>query len=242
MMDLDNIYCIDCFKGFKALNEGSVDLIITDPPYEVNYMAKQQQMREFDHGTLKHNVESVDCGQCIDFGELANQFFRILKNNSHCYIWCSEKQMIKIVPLFEAAGFRFMQQLIWVKNRGTLDATFGGKYCYCHEIILFFSKGWKKLNMRNGRKTVFIHNIYGSEQGSYIHPTQKPISILSKLVINSSLKGDVVFDPFSGSGNHLIAAKRLGRKFIGFELSKQYYDVIVARLLLEEQQRHLSCF
>lgn len=230
MIETNKIYNMDCIEGMKMMEDGSVDLIVTDPPYEVNYMEKIKNIRDADHGTDKHIELSVDnANNSINWRELCWQMRRVLKLHSHAYIFTSETLLFKIRPIMEEMGFKFIQLLIWVKNRPTLDQTFGLKYLYKHEIVAYFMLGNRKLNMRNGRSTIYKHDIMG-EQQNYVHPTQKPLPILRDFIINSSSPGNVVLDPFMGSGSTALAAKQTGRRYIGFELSGHYCDVAQDRL------------
>jgi DNA modification methylase len=192
-------------------------------------------MRDIDHGTKKHDIG--DCKEwdksVLDWNILSRQMFRVIKNNSHAYIWCSEKQAMRndgIVHNMEKAGFKFYQLLVWVKNRSSIDMTFGYKYMYSHEICLFFQKGAKKLNKKKiNDRTVFKYDLMG-EQNDYIHPTQKPLPIFRDLIFNSTEENDVVCDLFMGSGTTALAAKQLKRRFIGFELSNYYCKMAVKRV------------
>jgi site-specific DNA-methyltransferase (adenine-specific) len=96
------------------------------------------------------------------------------------------------------------------------------------EYILFLRKGKAKwINDIGGSKTVHkFDNIIGHK----LHPTEKPIDLLKLYISNSSNEGDIVLDPFAGSGSTLLASKELNRKYIGYEIDKQYYDIAVERL------------
>ncbi len=138
MIEKNKIYNMDCIEGMKQMEDQSVNLIIIDPPYEVDYMGKQEMMRNFDHGTKKHSIQSVDSAEVnINWKQLCWQLRRVLKVDSHCYIWVSEALLFKLKPLMEDMGFKFVQFLIWTKGRVTLDGTFGHKYMYQHELIAF---------------------------------------------------------------------------------------------------------
>ena len=240
-MDINKIYNMDCMDGLKELKDNSIDLIITDPPYEVNYMEKIKSINEAGRGTDKHITQSVDCGQAIDFNFLAASFYRLLKDNRDLYMFCTEKQISKIVPIFEKQGFKFCQLLVWIKPSSHIDATFGNKYMYQHELLLYFKKGWQKLNCSSNRSSVFIEKS-SNDRANYVHPTQKPTFILNKLILNSSKEWQVVLDPFAGSGNILLAARNNLRKYIGFEISEHYFNVINDRLMQESIPKLLNMY
>lgn len=230
MLELNKIYNIDVLEGLKLLDNESIDCVITDPPYDVNYMAKINALREKDHGTNKHKINSVDAeNNNLDFEAIINELFRVLKKNTHLYCFFSEKQSHKIIPLFEKAGFKFVQYLIWVKNRSTPDLTYGHKYMYKHELCGFFQKGWSKLRRQSGQSTVIEHAILG-EQLKYLHPTQKPLPVIKRFIENSTDENQVVLDCFMGSGTTAVGCKQLNRQFIGFEIAPEYVEIANNRL------------
>ncbi len=131
-------------------------------------------------------------------------------------------QMMMMMMMMES-GIEPKHELIWLKNNHVLGRT---DYAYKHEPILY---AWKKGG----------HKFYGEFQTSVLefsrpqkndlHPTMKPVSLISKLIMNSSITNQIIYDPFLGSGTTLIAAEQLGRKCYGMEISPQYCDVIVKR-------------
>ena len=126
------------------------------------------------------------------------------------------------------------QLLIWKKSFTTFDITGGYQFLNITENILFTHKGWKKLNGYS--KSVLS---FASEHSHEFHSCEKPFNLLYHLLKLSSCEGDIILDCFAGSGNHLIAAHRLKRKFIGIEMSVEYHKMINERLKFEMQQMHL---
>lgn len=230
MLKINKVYCMDCLDGMKQIDDASVDLIITDPPYDVDYMKKVAELKRRDHGTVKHITASVDTtNNQLDFHAIIKEMYRILKPNTHLYCFFAEKQSHIIIPIFEEAGFKFVQYLIWVKNRCTPDLTYGHKYMYQHELCGFFQKGWSKIRSQHKNTTVIEYAIRG-EQLNYLYPTQKPLPIIRRFVENSSDEGMLVCDPFMGSGTTALACKQFKRNFIGFEIAQNYVDIINNRL------------
>lgn len=237
--EINKVYCMDCVSGMKRMPSNFIDCTITDPPYEVNYMAKIKMMRDMDHGTHKHDehgftVDSDEHNETIDWEAWAKELYRIMKDDTHLYVFWAEKQSHKLVPILEKVGFKFCQYLVWVKNRPSMDATWGHKYAYQHELCGFFQKGWRKLNRENSLRTVLRYNIMGDQQ-NYKHPTQKPVKIIREFVTNSTNQGDLVFDGFMGSGTTAVASKQLKRNFMGFEITPHYANVVIKERLEQEQ-------
>ena len=234
MMETNKIHNMDCIEGMNQMEERSVDLIITDPPYDVNYMGKVAALKDMGKGTKKHTIDSVD-GKFpnIDWKAMCWRMRRALKMDSHLYMFLSETLLFKLYPIMNDMAFKFQQLLIWAKNRPTFDMTYGLRYKYKHEIIAFYTIGNKKLIKRKRQYTLFNHDIMG-DQRHYIHPTQKPIEIIRELILNSTKEGDLVMDPFMGSGTTAMACKELNRNFIGFEISPEYCRISNERLNQEK--------
>jgi site-specific DNA-methyltransferase (adenine-specific) len=237
--EINKVYCMDCVSGMKRMPSDFIDCCITDPPYEVNYMAKLEMLRDMDRGTHKHDEHGhmVDSdghnATYIDWEGWARELYRIMKKDTHLYVFWAERQSHKLIPILEKNGFKFCQYLVWVKNRPTMDASFGHRYMYEHELIGFFQKGWKKLNREESLRTCLRYKV--EDQNNYKHPTQKPIKLIRHLVTNSSNQGDLIFDGFGGSGSSFVAAKQLNRNFIGFEITPYYANVVTKERLEQEQ-------
>src|SRR6056297_3150338 len=143
----NSVYNMDCFEGLKLLGEESVDLILTDPPYEVNYNNKSKELEKLGksrEAQIKRDESFVDV--IIDYDVLSREMYRVLKNNSHAYLFCGDRQIVKWSEAMTKAGFKHPQIIVWKKNKTTFDMTFGYKFPENKEFILFFQKGWSKLN------------------------------------------------------------------------------------------------
>lgn len=143
---------------------------------------------------------------------------------AHCYIFTNSLNLKDMLVKTEKAGFKLHNVLVWEKNNCT-PSQYYMKNC---EYVLFLRKGKAKwIKDIGGSKTVHqFNNIIGNKS----HPTEKPVDLLSFYIQNSSEVGNIVFDPFAGSGSTCIAAKNLGRKYVGVELDRNYFDVAVKRM------------
>ncbi|NFF75920.1 site-specific DNA-methyltransferase [Clostridium sporogenes] len=213
----------------------SVDLIVTDPPYKTITGGNSNGVNsERPKGMLGGNRKLFK-HQKLKIFDWMPQLYRILKENSHCYIFTNVINMEEMLREAKKAGFKLHNILVWEKNNCT-PSQYYMKNC---EYVLFLRKGKAKwINDIGGSKTVHeyliednpvtiqIDNIIGNKT----HPCEKPIDLLKLYINNSSNKGDVVLDPFCGTGSTLIASKELKRKYIGYELDKEYYDIGIHRL------------
>ena len=216
----------DVNEFITQIADNKVDLILTDPPYEVDYNAKSKHLsklgkpRDKQIQRDKHFVDKI-----INYDFLAEQFHRVLKDNKHAYVFCGDRQIPVWFQSMTKAGFKPPQILVWRKNKVTFDMTMGHKFPENKEFILFFHKGWGKLNGYKVERNKFRSCLdFKSDGKTELHSCAKPEKLIEYLIKLSSEKNDIIFDPFMGSGTTGVCAKRNNRKFIGFELSKEYCE------------------
>src|SRR4029077_11499499 len=145
------------------------------------------------------------------FGELFRELYRVLRKDTHFYLLCDAETMFVAKPQAEEAGFRFWKPLVWDK------VTIGMGYHYRarYEFILFFEKGKRRLNGL-GTADVITHP---RVRGGY--PAEKPPEVSEVLIAQSSQPGELVADPFMGSGSVGVAAAKLGRGFLGNDINPE---------------------
>lgn len=158
----------------------------------------------------------------IEFKEWLPEVYRVLKNESHCYIYISARHLKELQQEAEKVGFKFQQLLVWKKNNVTPNKFYLNNY----ELILMLRKGKAKFINNMGTKNVIeIDNIRNKT-----HPTEKPVELNKILIENSSNEDDIVLDCFMGTGSCGIACKQLNRNFIGFEIDKKYFNIAKERI------------
>ena len=210
----------DAVAWLRALPAASVDLLITDPAYE-----SLEKHRAIGTTTrLKHSKASSNDWFTVfpnaRFGELFAEAFRVLKNDTHFYLFCDAETMFVAKPEAEQAGFKFWKPLVWDKETIGMGYHYRARY----EFILFFEKGKRKLNDL-GVADVF--NVRRIHRG---YPAEKPREVSEILIKQSSNPGDVIADPFMGSGSVGDAALTNGRRFIGTDLNPAAVRVTGERL------------
>jgi len=198
----------------------SVDLLITDPAYE-----SLEKHRAIGTTTrLKHSKSSSNDWFTVfpnaRFAELFAEAFRVLKRNTHFYLLCDAETMFIAKPEAERAGFRFWKPLVWDKRTIGMGYHYRARY----EFILFFEKGKRRLNNLGVADVISLPRIHGG------YPAEKPPELSEVLISQSSQPGDVVGDPFMGSGSVGVAAARLGRRFLGNDLNPQAVRLAADRL------------
>jgi len=208
----------------KTIQSETIDLIVTDPPYKIITGGDSNGKNSIrPKGILSGNRELMKF--IPKFSEWLPECYRVLKNGTHAYFMINSTNLTEMLVEVEKAGFKVHNILIWKKNNCT-PSQFYMKNC---EYIIFCRKGKAKyINNMGGSKTVHdFNNIIGNK----VHPTEKPIELMSVYVENSSNENDVVLDPFMGAGSTGIACLKLNRKFIGIEIDENYFDIAQNRIM-----------
>jgi site-specific DNA-methyltransferase (adenine-specific) len=210
----------DAVDWLRDVPSESIDLVITDPAYE-----SLEKHRAIGTTTrLKHSKASSNDWFNIfpnaRFGELFAEVHRVLKPDTHFYLLCDAETMFVAKPEAENAGFKFWKPLVWDK------CTIGMGYHYRarYELILFFEKGKRRLNDLGISDIIEVPRIRGG------YPAEKPVAVAEVLIGQSSQPGEMVADPFMGSGSVGVAALKLKRRFMGNDLNPEAVQITARRL------------
>lgn len=211
----------DCVAELERLENGSIDCVVTDPPYGIDYVSNRRMVES----EVIKPVANDGLKDALTLWENACEVLsRKMKDNSHIYIFTSWK----VYPQFAeitARYFRIKNCLIWLKNNhGTGDLE--GNYSEQYEMVIFATKGNRKLN--GGRDSNILEFDKVSSE-NLLHSCEKPVDLLGYLIEKSSDAGELIADPFAGSGSTLIAAKNKGRKYWGCELDADNYRIACGR-------------
>ena len=226
----------NCLDTLKNIPNESIDLIVTDPPYPTTSRGNAGN----SGGMLQKDINKkgkVFTYNNINCKEYAPEFYRLLKDGSHCYVMTNHINLIDMLNTFTDVGFHFIKSLIW--NKG--NKIMGQYYMSQYEYILFFRKGkGKKINNCGTSDILSIPNKKTKDKdGKNIHDTEKPIELMEVLVNNSSQENELVLDPFMGVGSTGIACIKNNRNFIGMELDENYFNIAKERI--EEIEGQLNC-
>ena len=210
----------DAVLWLKGLESQSVDLVVTDPPYE-----SLEKHRAVGTTTrLKHSKASSNDWFSIfpneRFPELLGEVYRVLKKNSHFYLFCDQETMFIVKPIAEEVGFRFWKPLIWDKQKIGM----GYHYRCRYECVLFFEKGKRRLNDLSVPDVLEVPRVFRG------YPTEKPVDLSRILIGQSSSAGELVIDPFCGSGSVGVAAVGEGRRFAGSDTCAEAISITEQRL------------
>jgi site-specific DNA-methyltransferase (adenine-specific) len=209
MFDLQTRDALDFLSGLAT---GSVDLVVTDPAYES--LEKHRKI-----GTTTRLQDWFPIFPNRLFPRLFAEFYRVMRPNAHLYVMCDSETLFFMRPIAQEHGLRFWKPLVWDKQKIGM----GYHYRAQLEFIAFFEKGKRKLNDLGVPDLLSYPRVRGG------YPTEKPVELLETLIRQSSEPGDLVVDPFLGSGATGVAALQLGRRFAGCDIEERAIELAQQR-------------
>lgn len=254
-MKLNTIYQDDCVKVLnEKIDEKSVDLIFADPPYNLsgNGLKWEGNKTGGDWYMVNEEWDKMTPPEYMQFTrKWIDACHKVLKENASIYISCTYHNLSEVMVVLKQIGFKINNIIVWQKTNAMPNMT---KRVFTHstEFVVWGvkGKGWifnyedlKKINpekqkdnsLKQMRDVWSLPLVQGRERlrgeaGRALHPTQKPEEMLKRIIIASSNKGNLVLDPFLGSGTTAVVAKGLGRNWIGIENNKKYIAMAYKRI------------
>lgn len=245
--ELNKIYTGDCIELMKEIPESSVDLIFADPPYNL-------QLNNELYRPNQTKVDAVDdewdkFSSFNEYDEFSRNWLseckRILKDTGSIWVIGTYHNIFRLGTIMQNLGFWILNDIIWIKTNPMPNFK-GTRFNNAHETLIWATKS------NNSKYTFHYHSLkifnddlqmrsdwiipicQGEERvkinGKKAHSTQKPEELLYRIIISTTNPGDIVFDPFSGSGTTAAVAKKLGRKYLAFEKDETYVKVSLERL------------
>jgi len=217
---INKIICGDNLEKMKDIHDESVDLVLTDPPYNIEreFGRRSKQRRSM----IGDNLSMED--YLVWVKKVYAELFRVLKSDRALLTECAPSYLAKIITVVEEVGFRYEYQYILYTSNNMRR----GKTGYAHyNSMLWFSKGKSK---RRYDYPDVIKSSLKSTIREFRHPSPKNVVHYSKLIDIFTDEGDIVIDPFLGSGTTAIACKQLNRRFIGIEILQDYCSIATRRL------------
>lgn len=214
----------DCLEILPTLPDHTIDLLLTDPPYGFFYRSRSHTLPLTKIANDRHEaIPLLRHALQLLYPKLKEDGVGFIFTNWQCY--CSMAAVIK------ETGFEVKNVLIWEKNawsRGDLKGNWG----YQYEMVIYFRKNIPPTFRRwlQGKREGNILKFKKLPTNYMKHPTEKPVELLEYLISKSTLPGDMVVDPFMGSGSTCIASKHLKRNYIGIEIEPVWYKVAKNRL------------
>lgn len=212
----DRIICGNSIEVVKTMPKASVDLVVTDPPYLINYKGRRGR-------------KVINDNNPADVLPIFEHLYNVLKPNSYCISFYGWGRIAEFAKAWEAAGFRPVGHIVWPK--GYISSA---SHLKCgHEAAYLLAKGNPK------PVTYPIEDVQKWQySGNKNHPTEKHVSIIKPLIEAYSKPGDTVLDPFLGSGTTAVAAALSGRDYIGVEMEQKYCDLAQKRLAGVQRYMH----
>ena len=226
MLEFNKVYCGDCLDILKMVGDNSVDCIITDPPYGIDY----QSCHKPDKTQWKPKISNDK----KPFTIWTDEAYRILKDDSGllCFTRWDTEQAFR--DALTASGFKCKQQIIWdkvVHGMGDLRGDFASQ----HENIIFATKGKFKFK---GKRPKSIFREQRVSPGKLVHPNEKPVGLLEKLICSITVEGDSVCDMFAGSFTTAIACNNTKRKWLCMDDKQENCNIGMNRLDITDN--HIS--
>ena len=233
------ILCGDSRKLLRSLGDASVDLILTDPPYNIGRYSTGD-IHLPNRAPLNNGIGEWDL---VDFNpeEWSDEFIRVLKPTGNLFIFTTYNQIGRWHSCLDDR-FDTSQFMIWHKTNPTPKIYKAGFLNSCEMIFCCWNKGhtWNFLSQNEMHNFIESPICMAPERIKHPkHPAQKPIAVLRKILTIASNEGDVVLDPFMGVGSTGVASKELGRRFIGMELNREYFNAARQRLGNDETKENM---
>lgn len=244
-LEFNKIYNLDCIEGMKLVPDNTIDLVITDPPFAIEFKAKRSNYNRTASRVLE-GYNEIPKAKYHEFTvNWMKECFRILKGSGSMYVFSGWNNLKDILNAIDNVGFVTVNHIIWKYQFGVVTER---KYVTSHYHCLYVSKNEEK-------RKFFPYARFGKDQktseGRSLHyedkedvwyikreywtgdqktPTKLPAELIKKILLYSSEKADTILDPFLGSGQVAVVSKMLGRQYLGFEIVKEYFDFAKERL------------
>ncbi|MFH1612815.1 MAG: site-specific DNA-methyltransferase [bacterium] len=244
-LKFNEIYNMDCIEGIKGIPNNTIDLVITDPPFAIDFKAKRNNYNRTSSSVIE-GYNEIPKTEYFNFTiKWMKEIYRVLKDSGSMYVFSGWNNLKDILIVIDELGFITINHIIWKYQFGVVTKR---KFVTSHYHCLYVCKNDEK-------KKFFPYSRYGKEDndkdGGSLHykdkedvwiikreywtgdqktPTKLPAELIEKILMYSSEEGDIVLDPFLGSGQIAIVSKMRRRQYIGFEIVKDYYEFAKKRL------------
>jgi DNA modification methylase len=247
IFNLNDIYQGDCIELLKKVPDNSVDLIFADPPYNLQLNGELYRPNQTKVDAVNDAWDKFESKEEYDkFTTLwLTECHRVLKKSGSIWVIGTYHNIFRVGKIMQDVNFWMLNDIVWVKTNPMPNFK-GTRFNNAHETLIWATKS------KNSNYTFHYHSMktmnddvqmrsdwlipicQGVERikvnGQKAHSTQKPIELLYRIIISTSSENDIVLDPFSGTGTTSVAAKRLGRRYIGFEKEPSYIEISKQRL------------
>lgn len=236
--ETDNVYCVDCYKAIKDIPDKSIDCIYTDVPYFMpcilDGVAGGKMSKRINRNAKE--MENIASGFKLS---ILKEFVRVMKK-INIFVWCNKFQIYDVLDFFKTQNCKY-ELIVWCKDNPvpmTRNVWLSDvEYC-----LWFGSKG---LTLNDGydlKSKWFTSAINKRDKDKFNHPTIKPVELVKRHLLHTTQPNDIVLDCFMGSGTTCVAAKDIGRHYIGFEIDSKWFKVAQDRLNNTDANGQTSMF
>jgi site-specific DNA-methyltransferase (adenine-specific) len=244
-IEINKIYNMHCIDGMKLIPSDKIDLIITDPPFAIDFKAKKANYNRISSRVIQ-GYNEIKTKDYYDFTfNWMEEAFRILKTTGSMYVFSGWNNLKDILSALDAVGFITINHIIWKYQFGVVTKK---KFVTSHYHCLYVCKNdaqrkfFPFVRFKKDSKTKDGHSLHYKDKedvweikreywtGYEKTPTKLPSELIEKLLYYSSEKKDLIFDPFLGSGQVAVVSKSLDRNYLGFEIVSDYYKFAQKRL------------
>lgn len=227
--ELNQIYLGDALNLIKEVPNSSIDLVIADPPFAINFKGKRSNYHRKKERVLE-GYNEIPKEKYLDFSrEWISETFRVLKDSGSAYIFSGWNNLKDILIAIDDAGFKTLNHLIWKYQFGVFTKK---KFVTSHYHILLVVKNLKRYKFNKityyPEDVLIINRDYWT--GKIKTENKLPLELVKTLILYSSDEKDIVLDPFMGSGTTAVACKLTNRYFLGFEIVPEYVEFAKKRL------------
>lgn len=226
---LDQLYLGDSLSLMRELPDGAVDLVITDPPFAIDFRAARNNYNRTGSRVMEGYREIAPEDYLAFTTDWMGQAFRVLRPTGSLYVFSGWNRLRDVLQALDETGFSTINHLIWKYQFGVFTKK---RYVTSHYHILFAAKDPKNYTFNKvdhyPEDVWVVNREYWT--GKLKTPTKLPRELVKKILRFSSNPGDIVLDPFIGSGTVAVAAREMGRHYLGFEIVEEYLELASERL------------
>ncbi len=220
----------------KVIGENTIKAIISDPPYGVAYVENKKdflRLSVHEEKIIKNDHIQSDDEYAVFTQRYLGAVIPYLDEYNACYLFNADPMYPALRIGMKNAGFYYSQMIIWIKNQPVMSRK---DYLSQYELIAYGWFGKHKMERSKSKNVLY----YPRPSKSKLHPTMKPIGLLRRIIPDNTSIGDIIYDPFLGSGSTAIACEHLRRKCIGIELDAEYVEISITRLEKLTKQKRIK--
>lgn len=246
--DENAIVNADCVMGMRSVGSESIDLIVTDPPFAIDFKAKRANYNRTAKNVLEGYSEIRQEDYLAFSRSWINEAYRILKKSGSMFVFSGWNNLKDVLIAIDDAGFIQVNHIIWKYQFGVVTKN---RYVSSHYHCVYVCKDDKRrrfypnsrfeagsLRYRDMEDVWVINREYWKNEKKT--PTKLPSELIKKILQYASQEDDLVLDPFLGSGQVAVVSKEMGRRYAGFEVNKEYFDFATERLKKAKRQKLLD--